>query len=80
MKTDKKPTYTTRGDVCHGCDHAHRTIAAARQCIDRQQARIARGNPGSRAYTDARVVRNDGRPLSEAERSELADYLYARVP
>ena len=43
MKTDKKPTYTTRGDVCHGCDHAHRTIAAARQCIDRQQARIARG-------------------------------------
>lgn len=68
------PRYTTHGDVCGGCDHAHESLAAAQACADAHQRRIRRGNVGS-AYSD-RTVRGltvDGRlrPLTEAERDEL---------
>lgn len=63
-------TYTTKGNVCGGCGHAHRSIATALACADRHQAAIVRGNPGGRAYSDRTVARSDGLPLTEWERDE----------
>jgi hypothetical protein len=56
--------YGTRGDICHGCDHKHRTLEAALACLGRQQDAIVRRN-GPNAYTDARVVASDGRDLRD---------------
>lgn len=63
--------YTTKGSVCGGCGHAHKTIRAALACADRHHAAVRRGNPGGRAYSDRQVVRSDGEPLSETECATL---------
>lgn len=62
--------YTTHGSVCGGCDHKHRTLATAQACADRHHAAIARHNTRG-AYSDRRVRRADGAPLSESERDQL---------
>jgi len=61
-------TYVSTGDVRGACDHAHRSIAAAIACQDRDQTRAARGG----GYSDRRIARGDGAPLDEWERDELA--------
>ena len=67
-------TYTTKGDVCGSCDHAHKSLTTAQACADRHGAAIARGNSSgslTRAYSDRCVVRIDGKPLTEDELDEL---------
>ena len=56
-------TYTTDGSVRGSCGHRHRSIRLAVQCQrrDQRQCSVVGG------YSDRRVVRTDGRPLSEDE-------------
>lgn len=68
-------TYTTRGDVCGGCDHTHRTLQAAQACADKHHAAIVRHNTRG-AYSDRRVAvlspGDEPRHLTDWEREQLA--------
>ena len=60
-------TYTTQGNVRGCCEHKHRTIEAAKRCIDRDHAGCVRQG----GYSDRTVVYSDGSELS----SDDQDYV-----
>ena len=60
-------TYTTMGSVRGCCGHKHRTIEAAKRCIDRDHAGCVRQG----GYSDRTVVYSDGSELS----SDDQDYV-----
>ena len=59
-------TYTTRGSVRGECGHQHRSLRTAEKC----RRRDADGCRSQGGYSDRRVCRGDGSPLTEAERAE----------
>lgn len=61
-------TYTTRGSVRGGCEHTHKSIAAAQKCLERDQH--ACKSLGVGGYSDRIIVRTDGAGLSDAEHAE----------
>jgi hypothetical protein len=65
--------YTTDGSVRGDCGHKHRTVEAARRCLDKDQ----RGCSSQGGYSDRRVVAvdTDGqtRSLTESEYESLYD-------
>lgn len=70
-------TYTTRGSVRGGCGHRHKTIESALACAERDARACA--SLGGGAYSDRRVARTDGTPLTDAEGDAIWKALDARV-
>lgn len=65
--------YTCKGSVRGECGHNHRRLTTAVQCCEED----ARGCRKQGGYSDRVVLRADGRPLTEAEMSEI-DHLENR--
>ena len=61
--------YTTIGEVCGSCEHAHRTIYAAFQCVSKHR----RGCNSMGGYSDRGIVHSDLSPLSEDELAKLEE-------
>ena len=64
-----RTTYTTRGDVRGACGHKHRSLRTAEQCRQRD----ADGCAEQGGYSDRRVIRGDGEPLTAAEWAEQVE-------
>jgi len=62
-------TYHANGSVRGSCGHQHKSAAAAERC--RQRDADACGRLGGGAYSDRKVERLDGRPLSQSEMAEI---------
>lgn len=62
--SDTYTTYTTSGSVRGCCGHRHRTIEAAKRCIDKDHAGCARQG----GYSDRTVVYYDGSELNSDDR------------
>lgn len=59
--------YTTVGDVRGCCDHKHRSIRTAVECLGRDQGRCARQG----GYSDRIVVYADHSWLTDTDREEV---------
>ncbi len=73
--------YTTWGSVRQGCDHAHKSIETALDCLHRDQS----GTASQGGYSDRSIrvlepgdsasaydtQRGPGRPLTEEEQEEI---------
>ena len=70
MKTPKCTRYDVRGSVRGTISKNHRTLSAAVRSMRRDCRQCA--SLGGGAYSDARIVRSDGEPLTEAEYEEIA--------
>lgn len=66
--------YTCKGSVRGTCGHQHRTLRGAAECLLRDEKRCSRLGGG--AYSDRDVVRQDGQPLTDDERSAVVDVLH----
>ena len=65
-------TYTTNGSVCGSCGHAHRTVRAAVECLERHQRAVMAAN-GPSSYSDRTVWRTDGENLTDDEINAMYD-------
>ena len=59
--------YQAEGSVRGNCGHHHRTVVAAQRCVSRDQD----GCASQGGYSDRRVIRSDGEPLTDAELDEV---------
>lgn len=59
--------YTTDGSVRGSCGHKHRSIRTAFNCLAEDHA----GCVGQGGYSDRRIVRVDGKELSDDEFYEV---------
>lgn len=62
--------YTTNGSVRGSCGHQHSTVREAVRCVLEDQEGCERQTAGH-GYSDRRIVRTDGAPLTEAEQNEM---------
>jgi len=68
-------TYVAVGSVRGSCDHAHRSIATAVACADRDRTHCR--NLGGGAYSDRGVARCDGEEMSSEEIDAVDDCFVA---
>lgn len=67
-------TYRVTGKVRGDCGHEHTTLRGAAKCCVADE--IACEGLGGGAYSDRRVVREDGAPLSETELRAMYEIKY----
>ena len=73
MKTPKCTRYDVRGSVRGTISTNHRTLSGAVRSMRRDCRQCASLGGGS--YSDARIERSDGEPLTDAELDMISDLI-----